>query len=382
LLAGIIGLAAFAWGCSGEDPAEAIRAQEIARTRTLLSNQCQTDADCVVTGCRGTMCRAMAEEAFCVHRLVIALDEATDLEAVQRIVALKLTAREAETVRAGGYAAGQWTLSFHASASQRRRIETTLEHLAHSGLGRLHPRAEAQSRALFEALSPSDADISLKTMQGAGPLIEKQIRSGDVLTKSDIRDVWQQLATALDGIQFSQEDELERFWAYDILTGRIAFLRLWPMDRRQRISLKHWIDFSHYFENGDWHVRGELSSEMAKMLERWTGDGILVGLLLGNEVIASGLARGVIEDGRFAFILRGVVDNEDLRESLEVLALVAQMKGGVHLVPGATALVERDIACHEKHPRQCACLDGTCGWHLNLEYNACLYENSPGEDSR
>jgi len=328
------------------------------------------------------MCRAMVEEAFCDHRLVIALDDAADLEAVQRIVAQKLTVREAETVRAGGYAAGQWTLSFHASASQRRRIEITLEHLAHSGLGRLHPRAEAQSRALFEALSPSDADISLKTMQGAGPLIEKQIRSGDLLSKSSIRDAWQQLAAALDGIQFSQEDEQERFWAYDILTGRIAFLRLWPMDRRQRISLKHWVDFSHYFENRDWYVRGELSSEMAKVLERWTGDGILVGLLLGNEVIATGLARSVIDDGHFAFILRGVAENEDLRESLEVLSLIAQMRGGVHLVPEATALVEQDIACHEKHPRECACLDGTCGWRLNIEYNACLYGDLMNEDSR
>ena len=60
-----------------------------------------------------------------------------------------------------------------------------------------------------------------------------------------------------------------------------------------------------------------------------------------------------------------------------ILAYVRRLleKGAVRIDPRATQMVERDITCHERFPRKCGCIDGSCGWHINPEYNACLYSN-------
>ena len=61
-------------------------------------------------------------------------------------------------------------------------------------------------------------------------------------------------------------------------------------------------------------------------------------------------------------------------DAIEMLESIIHMHGAVYIDAQATASVERDITCQERFPRECACIDGYCGWRLNADYNACLYE--------
>ena len=172
--------------CSREDEKKEAEFQaKVEKTRTVLANHCDKDEDCIVTGCHNTMCRAMPEPEYCDHRIVLAMDSADDVAAVRILVSEMLTVHEAETVRIGGYAAGKWTLSFHASPTQRKRVESALNNLSLSGFAKLHPNSSAYNRALFDELSrtESKSDLAMRDMRGAGLLVEKQIRSGDVLSK-------------------------------------------------------------------------------------------------------------------------------------------------------------------------------------------------------
>lgn len=345
-----------------------------AHTKTVLANQCKLDSDCMMTGCRHTMCRAMPEPDYCDHRIVIALEDASDMEAVKQIAAKQLTPNESDTIRMGGYAAGRWTLSFHASQAQRERIETMLGMMSQSGFARLHPNAGAQTQAAFEALSAKKvSDIALMSMRGAGVLIEKKIRSGDILSKDDIRDAWAQL-DEIRNLSLTPDDAIERIWAYDIIFDAIASLRIWPIDRRQRISIGLWRDFSYRVDNGDIVISARLSDSVADTFRAWTSAGELIVLMLGNEIIATAIPEQPIEDGRFELIIQDGVKNEALLENVGMLENVVKMKGMVRIDSEATASVERDISCQKRFPRECGCIDGYCGWKTNPEYNACLYE--------
>ena len=361
----------FAACSDDEKKLEEVRMRDM-RTREILSNTCHQDSDCIVTGCRKTLCSSMDQADSCDHRLVVALDDPGDAKAVERFVKQRLTVREAESVRMGGYAAGQWTISFQAPLSQRNRIQLALETISMSGLAVLHPNATDDSKKLSAAFE-GDPDVALRNMLGAGPLVEKQIRSGDWLSKDDIRDTWQGIAPTLEKT-FDIKNDVEHLWAYDIITGNIAYIRLWPIDSRTRIPLNRWKDIKYHIENGDVHLEGTLDDNAAATLEAWTDQQQLILLTLGNEVLASALPKQSIEDGVFDIIIRSGSENRDLLEALESLKDVAQMKGTVRVDPIATARVERDIACHQENPRECGCIEGTCGWKHNTEYNACLYK--------
>ena len=346
--------------------------QKVERDKEIQSNPCRKDSDCIITGCRGTLCRSMVEDEYCDHRLVMTLDDKRDLGVIERIVKQRLTVREAESVRLGGHSAGKWILSFQAPQAQRERIEHTIASLAMSGLAVLHPTAVEDSKKVYDAFH-NHPDVFLRTMRGAGPLVEKQIRSGDLLSKDDIRDAWQSMAPILEKT-FDVKNDIEHFWSYDVITGKIAYLRLWPVDKRTRISVKLWDSLNYHIENGDIHVEGQLSDKITDQLEKWTSEERLILLLLGNEVLASALPEDMITDGKFDIILRSASANEDLVDAMEILSSVAEMKGGVRLDPEATAHVERDIECHKKFPRQCGCTNNVCGWKTNVDYNGCLYE--------
>lgn len=341
------------------------------RTREILSNSCHEDSDCIITGCRKTLCSSMDQEEACDHRIVIALEHPEDAKRIERFVKQQLTVREAESVRLGGYAAGLWTLSFQAPMAQRERIELAVQTISMSGLSILHPNAANDSKKLFEAFE-HNPDVSLKRLRGAGPLVEKQIRSGDWLSKDDIRDTWQDIAPVLK--KTFDTNDIEHLWAYDIITGNIAFLRLWPIDSRTRIPLTLWREFKYHIENGDLHIEGTLSENASETLENWTRDNKMILLMLGNQVLASVLPEKTIEDGVFDIIIRSGSENHDLMDALDRLNDISMMKGTVRLDPDATARVERDIECHQKNVRECGCIEGTCGWKHSTEYNACLYK--------
>lgn len=360
--------------CGREDKEKQAQNEAKAeRARAVLANQCSSDADCIITGCRQTMCRAMPEPDYCDHRIVLAMESPDDAQAVKRIVAEQLTTRESDTIRIGGYSANRWTLSFHASQAQRERVESTLNSLAQSGLARLHPKAEHYSRAAFSALSATDPDIELRTMRGAGPLIEKKIRSGDVLSKDDIRSAWSHIA-AIQDITLGNGDAFERIWSYDVVFDSVSQLRLWPVDRRQRLSVRTWKSISARVDNGDIVVTGDVGENMAETLRSWTQTPNLLLLTLGTEVIAAAIAQTPIEDGRFELIIADAAQNETKADAVEMLESINKMRGAVYIDAEATASAERDISCQARFPRACACIEGYCGWRVNPDYNACLYE--------
>lgn len=366
-----VGVCFFA-ACSDEEKKlEEARVRDM-RTREILSNTCHEDQDCMMTGCRKMLCSSMDQADACDHRLVIALEYPEDIKAVENFVKQRLTVREAESVRVGGYAAGLWTVSFQASLSQRHSIQFALETIAMSGLAVLHKNVVEDSQALFEAFK-GDPDVSLRHMHGAGRLVEKQIRSGDWLSKDDIRDTWLGITPVLENT-FDIKNDIEHLWAYDIITGNIAFIRLWPIDSRTRIPLSQWKDFKYRLENGDIHMEGSLNDHAASVFESWTEARKLILLTLGNEVLASALPKQTIDDGSFDMIIRAGSDHHDLMAALDSFREISLMKGTVRIDAEATARVERDIACHQKAERECGCIDGTCGWKQNPAYNACLYE--------
>lgn len=360
--------------CNDEEEAKEAKFQaKIERTRTVLANHCTQDSDCIITGCHKNMCRAMPEPEYCDHRLVLAIDDTSDIGAIKRIVTDQLTVQEAETVRLGGYAAGRWTLSFQATQAQRLRIETALDQLTHSGFARLHPKAEQHTQAIYKHLTQTDPDITLKSMKGAGKLVEKQIRSGDMLSKDDIRAAWTQVAS-IQNVKISEDDDIERIWAYDVIFDTIAQLRLWPIDKRQRISARFWTDFEYKTDNGDIILTAKLADAVIPTFESWTSTEQLITVMLGNEIIASALPQQTIGNGQFELIIQNAATSDTTLEAIETLKAVSEMKGAVRIDKDATAKVERDILCHQKHPRECACINGSCGWRMNVDYNACLYD--------
>ena len=361
-------------GCHDDDDEKLAKYEaQVAKTRTVMANQCSNDSDCLVTGCHGTMCRAMPEPDFCDHRIVLAIDDPTDIPVIKKFVADQLTLSESESIRIGGYSAGLWTLSFQASQAQRLRVEQALQGLNHSGFAKLHPKANLHTQTAFEALSPKDRDMTLKTMKGAGKLIEKLIRAGDILSKEDIRNAWTQLSD-IKNIRISDDDDIERFWAYDVIFDKQPALRLWPVDKRQRISVRLWKSISTRVDNGDLIVSAKLDDTVVDTFRQWTEKGEIILLIVGNEVVAPAIPQKNIEDGQFELVIDNHTQNETLNDAVDALKSIAQMKGTVRIDNKATASVERDITCHNQFPRECACIEGFCGWKINPDYNACLYE--------
>lgn len=357
--------------CNDDKKKEAEFQAKVEKTRIVLGNHCSEDSDCMITGCHQTMCRAMPEPEYCDQRIVLAIESEDDIPAIKSIVTDQLTVREAETVRIGGFSAGKWTLSFMATQTQRERIETALNHLSQSGFARLHPKSQDYSNKLFERL-PS-ADTTMRSMKGAGKLVERQIRSGDVLSKDDVKNTWTQASQALLE-PITENDEIELLWAYDVIFGNISQLRFWPIDKRQRISVRLWKGFETRTDNGDLIIKARISDAMTSSLKRWSEEEQLIVVLLGNEVLASAIPTQAIEDGNFELVIHDGAKNETLMESIKVLNKVSQMKGSVRIDSDATSKVERDITCHKKFPRTCACVRGTCDWKINADYNACLNE--------
>lgn len=325
----------------------------------------------MITGCHKTMCRAMPEPEFCDQRIVLAMDDEADIPAVKSLVTAQLTVRESETVRIGGYAAGKFTLSFMATPIQRERIETTLNQISQSGFARLHPNAQNISDVLYERLKSNDT--VMRSMKGAGKLVERQIRSGDILSKDDVRNTWTLASSALNE-KITENDNIELLWAYDVIFGNISQLRFWPVDKRQRISARLWKSFESKTDNGDVIITAQLSDAMTSSFQTWTEDGKLILVLLGNEVVATAIPSQSIEDGRFEIVIHDGAKNTTLLESIDTLEEISNMKGSVRIDYDSTAKVERDITCNEKYPRECACIAGTCEWKINPDYNACLNE--------
>ena len=345
---------------------------KVEKVRTVLANQCSKDDDCMITGCHNSMCRAMPEPEYCDQRIVVAVENEADIAAVKRIVTEQLTVSEADSLRIGGYAAGKWTISFNAPQSQRKR-ESALEHLPQSGFARLHPAAQKYTNALYGELQHLGSDVSLKSMKGVGNLVEKQIRSGDILSKDDIRNTWEQIEPSL-AVKVSEDDEIERLWAYDVIIQKIAYLRLWPIDKRQRITARLWKDFDMRVDNGDIIISATLEQPFADTLRRWTENGSIIVVLLGTEVVASAIPNTAITDGSFELVINDGAKSDITKQNIQTLKAVTQLKGSVHLDRPATAKVERDLTCLEQFPRECACIDGSCGWKQNVDYNKCLYE--------
>ena len=359
--------------CDDEKEREAELQKKVEKVRTVLANQCSQDADCVITGCHNSLCRAMPEPENCDQRIVVAVENDADVDAVKRIVREQLTVTEADTLRIGGYAAGKYTISFHAAPSQRKRVESALEHLPQSGFARLHPGAQKYTQALFAELQHFGNDVALRSMKGVGDLVEKQIRSGDILSKDDIRNTWEQIEPSL-AVKVSENDEIERLWAYDVIFQKITYLRLWPIDKRQRITARLWKDFEMRVDNGDIILSANLEPPFSDTLKRWTQDGSIIVVLIGTEIIASAIPNLPIEDGAFELVISNGAKSEIMMENIRTLQAVAQLKGAVHLDRPATARVERDLSCIERFPRECACIEGSCGWKTNVDYNKCLYE--------
>ncbi len=359
--------------CDDEKEREAELQKKVEKVRTVLANQCSQDSDCVITGCHNSLCRAMPEPENCDQRIVVAVENDEDIAAVKRIVREQLTVAEADTMRVGGYAAGKYTVSFHAAPSQRKRVESALEHLPQSGFARLHPGAQKYTSALFTELQHFGNDVTLRSMKGVGNLVEKQIRSGDILSKDDIRNTWEQIEPAL-AVKVSEDDDIERLWAYDVIFQKITYLRLWPIDKRQRITARLWKDFEMRVDNGDIILSANLEPPFADTLKRWTQDGSIIVVLIGTEIIASAIPNIPIEDGAFELVISNGAKSDIMMENIRTLQAVAQLKGAVHLDRPATAKVERDLSCIEKFPRECACIEGSCGWKTNVDYNKCLYE--------
>lgn len=357
--------------CHDDEKKEAEYQAKVEKTRQLLGNHCETDSDCQITGCHQTMCRAMPEPDFCAQRLVLAMDEDEDIPVIREIVSAQLTEEESDTVRIGGYGAGKKTLSFMATPVQRERVEVALNQLSQSGFARLHPKAAEFSEVLYERLKNNDT--TMRSMRGVGKLVERQIRSGDVLSKDDIRNTWTQAAPALNE-KIGDNDDIELLWGYDVIFGKISQLRFWPVDKRQRISARLWKNLETRTDNGDLILTANLSDSVAAMLKSWTETGHLIVLMLGNEVIASALPAVPIEDGRFELVIQDGAKNKNLKDAVVSLQKISQMSGGVRIDHKATEKVERDIMCNAKFPRKCGCVLGSCDWNVNPDYNKCLFE--------
>ncbi len=361
------------FGCGSDDEKEAKFQAKVEKTKTVLANQCSKDEDCVVTGCHQTLCRAMPEPDYCDQRIVLAAADSADIPVLKSIIAEQLTVQEADTLRIGGYAAGLWTLSFQADQTQRARVETLITNLAQSGFAKLHPKHAKHTQALFDALSPSDPDIALRSMKGVGNLLEKQIRSGDLLSKDDVRNTWTKIASSLN-VKVTDDDDIERLWAYDVIFGKISFLRIWPVDKRQRISLHFWKDLETRTDNGDIIISAKITGLPAETFKSWTSGDDLIVLMIGNQIIASALPGQPIEDGVFELVIRDGAKNEITVQAVETLKSLSNLKGAFRIDQQATARVERDITCQQKFPRKCGCVQGACAYRLNADYNACLNE--------
>lgn len=361
------------FGCSNDDEKEAQFQATVEKTKTVLANQCSKDEDCIVTGCHQNICRAMPEPDYCDQRLVLAAGDASDIPVLKSIIAEQLTVQEADTLRIGGYAAGLWTLSFQADQTQRARVETLITNLSQSGFAKLHPKSNLHTQALYDKLSPTDPDIALRSMKGVGKLLEKQIRSGDVLSKDDIRNTWTKIANSLD-VQVTPDDDIERLWAYDVIFGKVSFLRIWPIDKRQRISLHFWKDLETRTDNGDIIISAKITGLPAETFKKWTSSDNLIVLMIGNQIIASALPGQAIEDGVFELVIHDGAKSEIIVQAVDTLKALANLKGTFRIDQNATTKVERDIACQKKFPRSCGCIQGSCAWHLNPDYNACLSE--------
>ncbi len=341
--------------------------EKLQRDKQAIQNQCASDADCHVSGCHRTLCRATFEDDFCEHRFVVRLDEESDLLALLAYVRGLLTEREAETLQSGGYATNLWTISFHASLSQRARVMDALRALAYSGFAKLDKDARSLSVSLSQELGINDRDISLKTMQGAGPLVEKLIRSGDVLSRNDISKTWEALSP-----QLADSSESRFQWDYDVVIDTKSSIRLWPVYKNERISVFHWKEFSYFVDAEDIVVSGELSQKQAEILQRWSKSEELILLTLGREVLTAASVKQAIEDGEFELRLHRGAKKRELLKQLTTLQRLFDMSGGVQFDEHATAQVERDISCSKKLKRDCACVQGHCQWRVNKEFNECM----------
>lgn len=352
-----------------DDREEAEFQAKVERTRAALGNHCTQDSDCVITGCRNTLCRAVPEPDYCEHRIVLEIDSLDDLTTVKRLIMEQLTVQESQSVQLGGYSAGRWTLSFSADLSQRSKIEATLSAISQSGFARLHDKSQQYAEETEKSLR--DPDVTLRSLRGAGKLLEKQIRSGDVLSKNDIHNTWTQLASFLEASDEIQDKNC--FWAYDVVVDKISYLRLWPIDKIQRISLQHWENLDVRTDNGDIIITATLDDSASEQFAQWSQENRVIVLILGQEVIASSTPTQRIENGRFELVIHDGASNASLLASIEMFQAIAQMEGSVRIDQDATRKVERDLECHQQNPRTCACIAGSCGWRQSEDYNACLY---------
>lgn len=344
--------------------------EKLERDRFAISNQCHDDADCYVSGCHHSLCRATIEDDFCEHRYVLRLDTRDDLAALEAFVRTLLTEREAQSLRSGGYATQLWTLSLHASLGQRQRITEALRAVSLTGLTYLAPSATEVSEALAARLGPDDRDIRLRRTQKAGPLVEKIIRSGDILSRDDISRTWEHLMPLLN-------NEAEKHhWDFDIIFESIPILRLWPVPKHERITVFAWESYEEIEDGDDLILRMGLNEKHAERLEQWSAKSEVILLVLGREVLIA--AQLETSPGAIHYDLRiqGGKKNTVLRQHLEVLELLYGMEGSIQFDENATLRVERDIYCTQKVQRDCACIVGQCQWKNSKGYNACMIEMS------
>lgn len=352
--------------CNNDEQTSAYE-KKLQRDKQAIQNQCISDADCHVSGCHQTLCRATIEADFCEHRFVVRLDNENDLAAIMAYVRALLTDREAETLQSGGYATNLWTLSFHASLSQRQRVASALRALSYSGLAILDKDALRASHSLAQQLSAVDRDISLKRMQGAGPLVEKIIRSGDVLSRNDISKTWENLSPLLP-----DTGALDYSWDYDVVLDTISSIRLWPVYKNERIAVFDWSQFSFNVEDEDLRLSATVAKKDVDTLKKWSQNQAIILLSLGREILVAARVKEPIQGDSFEMLIHGGAKKRELSSQLKTLQRLYEMQGGVHFDEDATSRVERDLDCAKKVDRSCACIVGNCQWRVSPEFNECM----------
>ncbi len=355
-------------GISIVDHAERVHFKAASR------NHCGSDAECIETGCRGTICRALPDKRSCIHRVVLSVhgDDAPSsyITAVRSLVGPELTDRERDTLQVHPREGGL-LLSFHASLVHREAVLESLDGLRGGGFYGVHPNSE---RIVDTVLSEcGDAAISTRVAQGGPRLLEVALEAGDVLSREDVDVATARLREALAGHIPSGA----RVGFEPILDAHPPVLRAWIVDTRsvvdvadlEQVELRPSDDETVSVLEG--RLAGEARDGLAGLTTYQNGRPVV--LLVGDDVLAAPLVIGPVTEGHFALTLTMTASDHSALDRLERVRSAPPLARAVRLDREATALVERDIECLMARPplTTCACVEGFCGWEESPELKAC-----------
>lgn len=366
-------------GC-GEDPEKvARRERNVARSAQLkeaAQNHCTTDDDCQVTGCHGTLCRALPDEAYCLHRLVLArapeVPEARVAHLVTVLLESVLTPREFETLTVAPLSNGSLLASFHAPLAQRARIETLLAAQAAGGFYLPHMQSDAIANAVMaevaRAGTPDNLPVLVREAEGGLRLVEVPVAGGELVSLADVRAARERVEQLLEPLR--PPDAVIATEA--LLAREVPVVRGWVLTSEGAVSLDRIVELQF----GGTRVEGRLDADGTARLEALSArarDRALA-VVVDGEVIGAPLASGLVREGVFELNVPEAEFDPALRDALHRLDSSSELSKSAWLDRVATADAEVELGCWTAQPplARCGCVEGQCGWAPREPLEMCL----------